>query len=138
MKYNKSLIAAALVGAVLLAIGERVLAGEPTPAQARAQNQIEENAAAITQIAYVTAQKHTKVEYVKGVAYRDGSFDLTYKFYYLDSDGDPQTYTLRFEYDAKGELKKPVAVQHSSFWKPFNAIELFGTLLEEVDKAIKK
>lgn len=76
---------------------------------------------------------------MEGTAYKDGSFDLTYKFYYRDSDNDPQTYTLRFDYDAKGKLTgEPGIVDHSSFWPPFNAIKIAGAVADELSKELNK
>jgi hypothetical protein len=111
---------------------------QPNSTQSRSQRDVVESAAKITKMAYVTSKSHTKVEYVKGAVYKDGGYDLTYQFFYRDSDNDPQTYTLRFEYNASGKITEVKTVQHSSFWEPFNAIKIAGAVAEGIANEMNK
>jgi hypothetical protein len=122
----------------LMAVSKAASAGEPTAVQSRAQRDIESGAARLTKLAYVSSKRHTDLDYIKGVAYKDDSFDLTYKFSYRDSDNDPQTFTLRFEFDARGKLKDIKSVSWSSFWEPFNALKIAGVMLDKVAEELNK
>jgi hypothetical protein len=125
---------------VTLGLGTNASAQDvkPNAVQSRAQQNVVDGAARLTRLAYVTSKSHTKVEYVKGNVYRDDSFELTYRFSYLDSDNDPQTYSLRFEYDKRGAITNVVTLSHSSFWEPFNALIIANGLLEGVSKELNK
>ena len=131
-------LAAAMMCVLDLAGGAAAQDVKPNAVQIRAQRDVVDGAARLTKLAYVSSNSHTKVEYVKGNAYRDESFDLTYKFTYRDSDNDTQTYTLRFEYSKTGAVTGVVTIQHSSFWKPFNAIEIAGAVVDGVAKELGK
>lgn len=111
---------------------------QPNAIQSACQRNIQNAAARITKLAYVTSKSCTGVDYVKGTVYVDNSFHLTYKFYYRDSDNDPQWFTLRFEHNASGGLTDVKSVAWSSFWEPFNFIKIAGGILKEVAKELDK
>lgn len=126
--------------AIVVAAGATVetRAADPTPIQASAQRNVVRNAATITSLAYVRSTSHTDIEYVKGVAYNNGDFDLTYKFTYRDEDRKEQNYTLRFEFNKNGGLKDIAKVGFTGFWPPFGTLELLGIVAKEVEKALDK
>lgn len=106
--------------------------------QSASYRKIQSNAAGITKMAYVTSKSHTSVKYVSGTIYNDDSYDLTFTFDYRDSDNDPQWYTLRFEYNARGGLTDVKSVKWSSFWEPFNALKIAGFIVDGVAKELDK
>lgn len=135
MKVFKKLLVALVVSGGLLSVVGSVSpchAVEPNAVQSRSQRDIVASAARMTKLAYVTSKSHTKIDYVKGVVYKDGAYDLTYQYTYRDNDGDTQTFTLRYEFNETGKLLDVKTLQHSSFWEPFNALKLAGAFLEGV------
>jgi hypothetical protein len=138
MKTIKCMGVAFVVGVVGMFSQTQVQAGEPNAIQSRSQRDIVDGAARITKMAYVTSKSHTKIDYVKGIVYKDGSYDLTYEFSYRDNDNDPQTFTLRFEYNESGRMTDVKTVRHSSFWEPFNALKLAGALADNLAKEMNK
>jgi len=111
---------------------------QPNATQLACQRNIQSSAARITKMAYVTSKSHTQVDYVKGTVFDNGTFDLTYKFWYRDSDNDQQCYTLRFDYNSRGGLVEVKTIGHSSFWEPFNAIKIAGAVVEGLAKELDK
>jgi len=111
---------------------------KPNAVQSRTMDDIEKNGTGIVGLAYPTAKASLKTEYVKGTAYKDGSFDLTYKFTYKDSDGKTQDFTLKFVMAAKGELDDMKVIDSSEIWPPFGTLALLGVAVDELAKEMQK
>ena len=108
--------------AILAGTSSRLAAAEPTAVQQDAQTRVRNAAKVLTKTAYVTSKSHTLTEFVDGNNTGNGTFDLTYRFHYRDSDNDPQSYTLTFYYDKAGQVAKTGIGPYTSFWPPFNFI----------------
>jgi hypothetical protein len=128
------------VVAAVLAFGGSAVAGDvkPNAVQSRAMDDIEDHATGIVGLAYPTAKSVVKTEYVKGTAYKGGSFDLTYKFTYKDSDGVTQSFTERFEFSAAGKLTDHATVSSTEFWPPFATLKLLGAVVDEIAKELDR
>lgn len=111
---------------------------KPNATQKAAMEDIERNAPGVVGLAYPTAQRHLETEYVKGSVYKDGSFELTYRFYYRDSDGKKQSFSEKFEFSAGGKLTDHSTVGSSEPWPPFATLKLLGAVVQEVGKELDK
>ena len=134
----RNFIGLACVLALFATADLRSTAADPTPTESNAQKKVVAGSKNLTQLAYVTSKSHTKTECVRGMVNNDGSFDLTYKFHYRDSDNDPQNYTLTFQFAQSGDLKEVKTVSHSSFWPPFNAITIAGGIVDAAVRELDK
>lgn len=141
MKTSKTMGWVLAVGFASVAVmGSRCDAAEVAlnATQMASYRSVQNNAAGITKMAYVTSKSQTSMKYVGGTIFNDDSYHLTFKFYYRDSDNDPQSYTLRFEYNSRGRLVEVTTIDHSSFWEPFNAIKIAGAIIDGVAKELDK
>lgn len=127
------------VAAVVLAASGAVAADvKPNAVQSQTMDDVEDHAPGIVALAYPTAQSHLKTEYVKGTVYKGGSFDLTYKFTYKDSDGRTQSFTEKFEFSATGKLTGHGTVSSTEIWPPFATLKLLGVVIDEIAKELDK
>ncbi|MEZ6142803.1 MAG: hypothetical protein R3B84_19750 [Zavarzinella sp.] len=126
------IVAITVVGCTLTS--QSAFAGEMNAAQKAARDNALRSGSAITKLAYVTSNSHTSTTYQKGVDYGD-TFELTFRYDYKDSDGDPQYFVLTYKFLKNGTYTGFSKGPHSSFWPPFNVIEISGAVIEE---ALKK
>lgn len=92
---------------------------------------IEKNHKDINSFAYPSLKRSESVVYKNETTNRDGSFTLTYRFNYRDSDNDPAHVTLKFLYNSAGKMTDIVEVDRSSFWESFTTANILLAVVKE-------
>lgn len=125
---------------VLVLTGGRAEAAEPTQvvideahAMIVGSGANKGNDKLVMSFCYPTAKSLTKVEYVTGTTANDGSFTLTYRYLYRDSDNDPADFQLKFYFNAKAKMTdvRTLTGKHSSFWPPMSTAEITLAVVKE-------
>lgn len=112
-------LAAAFVVMMTVVANVQVARAEATPATVdRAHAAIVAKADGILNIAYPTATGNTAVPTGNWQRWGAG-YALSERFSYRDSDGDAQSFTLRFMLNANGQVTSVSVTNQSEFWPPF-------------------
>ena len=130
---TRSFVVAAITIVGFTLTSQTAGAGEMNTVQKMARDNAIRGGSIMTKLAYVTSNSHTSTTYKEGMEYGD-TFELTFRYDYKDSDGDPQYYYLTLKYRKDGSYYGYSKGSHSSFWPPFNAIEIGDALLKEALK----
>jgi len=95
------------------------LGGDVPEAVTKAHAAVQKNADAILKFAYPTAKEMTDATSATYHERLGGGFTLDEKFNYADSDGDRQSFTLRFKVDDNGVVTSISEQQRSEIWPTF-------------------
>lgn len=135
LKFTSRPVALTLAAlAILTLAGGTIHAAEPNAIQAKAQRDIESDAAKIVKLAYVQSTGHIATDYVKGTAFTDGDFHFTYKFSYRDENRKAQNFVTRFEFNSNGRLLKLTPISNTDWWPQFGTAGMIGAALKELAK----
>ncbi len=117
--------------AVLVAVAatSTPLLAANTTSETKAQTLIRQNARSISEFAYPTLQ-FSRTDYIRGTRYRDGSFNLVYKFH--AKSGNSNGYCqLTFSFRRDGKLTQITSGARTWFLPPFTTAKFLVDLIKQ-------